>query len=305
MQPTPSSDTMSAPRVPIPNRDAADVRDVERVRAACDQILRNVDCPPTLAQLAARAGVSRFHFQRRFRAVMGVTPKQFAESCRHGRLKQGLRRAPRVTDAIYEAGYGSGSRVYERAATQLGMTPGQYRAGGQRVRITYATVASTLGRLMLAATDRGLCFVQFADSDAALLDMLRREFPRAELTPMATPPSRQFATWMAALRRHLDGRQPTQDLPLDLRATAFQLRVWTYLRSIPSGRVATYGEVAAALGRPTAARAVARACAANRLALVVPCHRVIRGDGHPGGYRWGTERKQALLDVERRRARRG
>ena len=283
-------------------RGAPDPRDVERVRAACEYIRARANGkPPTLAHLAARAGLSRFHFQRRFVAVMGVTPRQFAESCRVARLKYGLRRGATVTDAIYEAGYGSGSRVYEQAGAQLGMTPGQYRNGGKRLRITYATITSALGRLMVAATDRGLCFVQFADTDDALRTLLRCEFPHAVLEPMPTPPSRLFAAWMTALRDHLRGRAPRRELPLDLRATAFQLRVWTYLRTIPPGRVVTYGEVAAALGRPTAARAVARACASNPVALAVPCHRVIRGDGECGGYRWGAVRKQALLALERRR----
>jgi AraC family transcriptional regulator of adaptative response/methylated-DNA-[protein]-cysteine methyltransferase len=273
-------------------------RDVERVRQACVFIREHADAPPTLSGLAALAGVSRFHFQRTFRAVVGVTPKQFAESCRLARLKGGLRRQATVTDAIYDAGYGSGSRVYERAGSHLGMTPGQYRDGGRQVEITYATVASPLGRLMIAATDRGLCFVQFADSDHALLRMLREEYPSARLERMRQPAPPQFATWMAALRDQLRGKAPRAELPVDLRATAFQLKVWSYLRTIPAGQVATYGEVAAGIGRPTAARAVARACAANRVALAIPCHRVIRGGGDLGGYRWGVHRKRALLDRE-------
>jgi AraC family transcriptional regulator of adaptative response/methylated-DNA-[protein]-cysteine methyltransferase len=274
-------------------------RDAERVRAACAFIRAHVDHPPTLARLAEQAGLSRFHFQRTFRAVMGVTPKQFAEACRLQRFKGGLRARTRVTDAIYDAGYGSGSRVYERAGSQLGMTPGQYRDGGLDVRITYACAASPLGRLMVAATDRGVCFVQFGDSDEGLRRMLRDEYPRAHLEPMRTPRPRQFAAWMTAVRDQLRGRAPRHDLPLDLRATAFQLKVWTHLQTIPSGQVASYADVAAAIGRPGAARAVARACAANRVAVVVPCHRVIRGTGDLGGYRWGTERKRALLDRER------
>ena len=291
------------PRTPVrrppPPPAASAPRDAERVRAACAFIRAHVEDPPSLARLAERAGLSRFHFQRTFRAVMGVTPKQFAEACRLQRLKGGLRARTRVTDAIYDAGYGSGSRVYERAGRQLGMTPGQYRDGGLEVRITYACAASPLGRLMVAATDRGVCFVQFADSDEALLRMLRDEYPRAHLEPMRTPRPRQFAAWMLAVRDQLRGRAPRHDLPLDLRATAFRLEVWTYLQTIPRGRVASYADVAAAIGRPGAARAVAGACAANRVAVVVPCHRVIRGSGDLGGYRWGAERKRALLDAER------
>jgi AraC family transcriptional regulator of adaptative response/methylated-DNA-[protein]-cysteine methyltransferase len=277
-------------------------RDVARVRAACALIRDNVSHPPSLAHLAARAGLSRFHFQRTFRAVMGVTPKQFTEACRLSQFKGRLRTQPSVTDAIYEAGYGSGSRVYERADDQLGMTPGQYRHGGRHVEITYASVPTRLGRLMIAATDRGLCFVQFGDSDESLLALLRREYPEAVLEPMRTPRSRQFAAWMAAVREQLRGRPPRQELPVDLRATAFQLKVWSYLRTLPPGRVVTYGGVAAAVGQPGAARAVASACAANRVALAIPCHRVIRANGDLGGYRWGAGRKRTLLDLERRAA---
>jgi AraC family transcriptional regulator of adaptative response/methylated-DNA-[protein]-cysteine methyltransferase len=243
--------------------------------------------------------MSPFHFQRQFKAALGLTPRQFVESCRLQTLKGELRTQSSVTDAIYAAGFGSGSRVYERVDTRLGMTPMQYREGGKHVSISYVTVASALGRMMVGATDRGLCFVQFADSDAQLLELLHREYPSAQISTMAQPYPAQFLDWMNALEEHLRGQHPRLDLPLDLRATAFQMTVWRYLQSIPFGSVQSYSEVAAGIGRPSASRAVARACAANRVALVIPCHRVIRGTGELGGYRWGLERKRVLIDNER------
>jgi AraC family transcriptional regulator of adaptative response/methylated-DNA-[protein]-cysteine methyltransferase len=205
-----------------------------------------------------------------------------------------------VTAAIYEAGFGSGSRVYERVDTRLGMTPVSYREGGKNIAISYLAVNSDLGRMMLAATDRGLCFVQFADTDEELLSMLRAEYPAATIEPARNPYSAQFEKWMLALQEHLKGQEPSLDLPLDLRATAFQMKVWSYLQSLPYGSVQTYSEVAAGIGQPTAVRAVANACANNRVALIIPCHRVIRGNGDLAGYRWGVERKRSLLDRERR-----
>jgi AraC family transcriptional regulator of adaptative response/methylated-DNA-[protein]-cysteine methyltransferase len=271
----------------------------ERIRAACRYIERHSDSPLSLAGLARQAGLSQFHFQRVFRAAVGLTPRQYLEAARLGRFKRTLRRASGdVTEAVYEAGYGSSSRVYERADTRLGMTPRQYQRGGRDVAITYATIDSPLGLLMMGATDRGLCFLQFGDTREGLLDLLRREYPAASIEEMPSR-SADFAAWAEAIERHLAGRQPRLDLPLDIRATAFRMRVWRYLQSIPYGEVRSYGDVAAAIGQPTAARAVARACAANTVALAIPCHRVIRGSGEPGGYRWGLERKRALLAAEK------
>ena len=277
-----------------PDRAAAQVREL------CRYIETHPGDAPDLAELAARTGLSRFHLQRSFKAVTGVTPKEYVEICRVRLLKQSLRAAGDVTTAVYDAGFGSSSRVYERADTRLGMTPKQYRRGGEGVSITYAAADSPLGRLMIGATDRGLCFVQFGESDEELVVALRREYPAAAITPIAEPHSPAFDAWIAALNRHLAGKQPHLDLPLDIRATAFQMRVWNYLQSIPYGSVRSYGEVAAAIGQPKAVRAVAHACASNTVALAIPCHRVIRGTGELGGYRWGLERKRALLDLERR-----
>ncbi len=251
-----------------------------------------------LAALAARAGLSRFHLQRRFKAVAGVTPREYAEACRMRRLKSELRQSEDVTAAVYAAGFGSSSRVYERADTRLGMTPNQYRKGGEGMAISYACSPTPLGLMMLGATDRGLCFLQFGESEEALAAALHGEYPAAQIAPMSEERGEEFGQWMEQLRQHLEGLRPRLDLPLDIRATAFQIRVWNYLQGIPYGQVRSYAEVAAGIGSPTAARAVARACASNAVALVIPCHRVIRGSGEPGGYRWGLDRKEALLGRE-------
>ncbi len=270
-----------------------------QIQETCEYIRAHAQDSLSLSDLAARAKLSPFHFQRTFKAIAGVTPKQFVDACRLDSFKGALRSESSVTGAIYEAGFGSSSRVYERAGTRLGMTPGEYRDGGKGVRISCATADSPLGRMMIGATDRGICFLQFADRDDTLLDMLSREYPNATVTPMPDHRYPEFSEWILALRAHLENGEPHLDLPLDLRATAFQMRVWRYLQSIPSGSVESYAEVAAAIGQPTAARAVARACATNRVALVIPCHRVIRGTGELGGYRWGLDRKRTLIDRER------
>jgi AraC family transcriptional regulator of adaptative response/methylated-DNA-[protein]-cysteine methyltransferase len=236
---------------------------------------------------------------RRFKQVTGITPGEYAESLRMRRLKGALRESQDVTAAVYDAGFGSSSRVYERADTRLGMTPLQYRRGGQGVAITYATVHTALGLLAIGATDRGLCFVQFGESEAELSAALRREYPAAQIAPLEQPHPPDFTRWITALNEHLAGARPRLDVPLDIRATAFQMRVWNYLQSIPYGEVQSYGEVAAGIGKPSAVRAVARACASNTVALAIPCHRVIRGTGELGGYRWGLTRRRALIDRER------
>jgi len=269
------------------------------MRDLCRYIEQHSEERLDLAELAARAGLSRFHLQRSFKAAVGVTPKQYLEAQRVAKLKQGLRAAPNVAAAVYDAGFGSSSRVYERADTRLGMTPKQYRQGGEGVAISYAAVETPAGLLMIGATDRGLCFVQFGETQEELLEELRREYPAARVETMRRPYHADFQRWVEALSEHLRGARPRLDLPLDIRATAFQMRVWNYLQTIPYGEVQSYAEVAAGIGRPSAARAVARACAGNRVALVIPCHRVIRGTGELGGYRWGLVRKRALIDLER------
>lgn len=278
-----------------------ETRDVlaERMERICRYIETHSEEPLSLDALAERAAMSRFHFQRTFRSLVGVTPKQYLDAHRLRGLKTHLKSSADVTSAVYDAGYGSASRVYERADTRLGMTPKEYRSAGRGVRITYVSFETPLGLLMAGATDRGLCFVQFGDTHEQLSEMLRAEYPNAEFEPMREPRDPHFEAWVNALRNHLAGTHPHLDLPADIRATAFQLRVWKYLQSIPYGEVRSYTEVARGIGQPAAVRAVARACAANALALVIPCHRVIRGSGELGGYKWGLPRKRALIDRER------
>jgi AraC family transcriptional regulator of adaptative response/methylated-DNA-[protein]-cysteine methyltransferase len=269
------------------------------IRTMCGHIRMHSEEALPLAELARVAGLSPFHFQRTFKAITGVTPKQYLDACRLDALKGALRTQDSVTAAVYEAGFGSSSRVYERADTRLGMTPGEYRAGGKGTKISYACADSPVGRMMIGATDRGICFLQFASSDTELIEMLQREYPAARISAMPSPYHSDFEDWMTALRGYLDGSSMVVELPVDVQATAFQMKVWRYLQTIPSGSVESYGEVARGIGKPTAARAVARACATNRVALVIPCHRVIRGTGELGGYRWGLELKRALIDRER------
>jgi AraC family transcriptional regulator of adaptative response/methylated-DNA-[protein]-cysteine methyltransferase len=278
---------------PLGPADAAE----ERIREACRYIEEHCDETLTIQILAARAGLSAFHFQRTFKAAAGVTPKQFQAAARTARLKNGLRNAKEVTEAVYEAGYGSASRVYEHADAWLGMTPRQYREKGRGVSISYASVETAVGWMMIGASDRGLCFVQFGDSPEDLLGKLRKEYPAASCEP-SNPVSSELKTWIDALNCYLSGVPTLPNLALDIRATAFQTRVWKYLQTIPYGQVQSYGEVAEGLGAPKAARAVAQACASNTIALVIPCHRVIRGTGEMGGYRWGLDRKRALIDSE-------
>jgi AraC family transcriptional regulator of adaptative response/methylated-DNA-[protein]-cysteine methyltransferase len=275
------------------------VNELEQIRIVCSYIEQHSDEALTLDGLAARAGLSKYHFARRFKAVVGVTLKEYASAARLRRLKDGLKDDRSIDAAVYEAGYGSSSRVYENAARNLGMTPAQYRAAGRGVSISYAVLQTSLGPMLIAATDRGICFAQFGDSEKELRTKLRAEYVNAEIAPMQEPHHPDFAKWTDAIARYLAGERADLDLPLDVRATAFQMRVWKYLQSIPSGNVASYREVAAGIGRPKAARAVANAVARNPVAVIIPCHRVIRDSGALGGYRWGLERKRTLLDIER------
>jgi AraC family transcriptional regulator of adaptative response/methylated-DNA-[protein]-cysteine methyltransferase len=273
----------------------------EKLRQIRAYIRQNLDNREALKlpALSRHFGLSPFHFQRTFRSLAGVTPRQYVEDLRTETLKEDLRAQPSVTDAIYSAGFGSSSRVYERAGTNLGMTPKQYRAGGLAVEISYAAERTPLGPVMIGATDSGLCFVEFGESETELLAALRTEFPAATLVPMPSPRPPEFVEWVAALNGFLEGERAAARPPVALHGTAFQLKVWRYLQTIPRGSVQSYSEVAQAIGHPKAVRAVASACAANRVALLVPCHRVLRGDGGLGGYRWGLERKRALIDAER------
>ena len=260
---------------------------------------KHIDEAPAYEQLSKRAGVSPAYFHRSFKRVMGITPRQYTAQLRIKELKKTLRNGASVTDSIYAAGYGSSSRLYEKADAELGMTPGEYKAGGKGIAITYVCQeTAALGTMMIAATDRGLCFLQFGESEAALLVKLRSEFPSAVLSQATKPPHPHFVPWVEAIQKYISGHSSGLQLPLDLRATAFQMRVWTYLQQIPYGQVRSYSRIASDLGTPKAARAVAGACAANRVALLIPCHRVLRNNGDLGGFRWGLDRKLTLLDME-------
>jgi AraC family transcriptional regulator, regulatory protein of adaptative response / methylated-DNA-[protein]-cysteine methyltransferase len=269
---------------------------IDRIRRAC-VYLANVDGHLPLASLARRLGGSPYHLQRNFKRIVGITPRQYAEACRLERVKRGLRDRKSVTEASMDAGFGSSSRLYERAVPKLGMMPSTYRSGGAGVQIRFTTVESPVGRLLVAATERGVCLVSMGKSDAELRRALEREYPKASVT---RDPGK-LARWTRQILDHLAGRVPRIDLPLDVQATAFQWLVWEALAAIPYGSTRTYTDVAAAIGRPSAARAVARACSTNPVALAIPCHRVVPAAGGVGGYRWGASRKQALLAAERRR----
>lgn len=232
---------------------------------------------------------------RAFKRVLGITPKEYADAHRVARFKRELKRRKQVSPALYEAGYGSTSRVYERTHAQLGMTPATYARGGVGIDIVFVTVPTALGRLLVAATDRGVCRVMLGDNAAALEADLRREFDAARVRHEK---GGKLEGFVDAILSYLEGREPHLDLPLDIRATAFQRRVWQELQRIPFGETRTYTEVATSIGQPKATRAVATACGTNPVALIVPCHRVIRGDGELGGYRWGVERKRSLLEKE-------
>lgn len=247
------------------------------------------------AALAAEAGMSARRLQRIFRRVLGLTPRQYADAAKIGRFKRTARTAKDVAAALYGAGYGSSSRLYERAPELLGMTPASYRRGGRGVRIAFAVGPCALGRVLVAASARGACAIAFGDGDAALEAGLREEFPHADIRRDA----RALEPWVRAVARHVAGEEPHLDLPLDVRATAFQRRVWEALRAIPRGETRSYGGLARAIGAPGAARAVASACAANPVAMAIPCHRAVRADGEAGGYKWGIARKRALIERER------
>ena len=274
----------------------------EKFRQVSTYIRQNLENRDALKleALSRNFDLSPFHFQRTFKAIIGVTPRQYVEALRMQTLKEDLRTSPSVTDAIYSAGFGSSSRVYDRTDTKLGMTPKEYRSGGKDIEISYATAETSLGLVMLGATDRGLCFLEFGESEEELMESLLQEYPASSPVSMKKPYSEQFVGWMQALSNYLEGERQLSQIPLALHGTAFQLKVWRYLQTIPSGSVQSYSELASAIGKPRAVRAVASACAANHIAVVIPCHRVIRGDGGLGGYRWGLDRKRALLDTERR-----
>jgi AraC family transcriptional regulator, regulatory protein of adaptative response / methylated-DNA-[protein]-cysteine methyltransferase len=282
--------------------DAAEVAAdpwIDKIRRAC-VYLSNVEGHPSLATLASRLGGSPYHVQRNFKRIVGVSPREYADAVRLRAVKGRLRQAGDITGAMLDAGYGSSSRFYERAVPKLGMAPSTYRRGGAGMQIGYTIVDAanaSLGRLLVAATSRGVCAVAMGSSDAELTRALSREYPAATVAADAGA----LAQWTNAILAHLAGTEPRLDLPLDVQATAFQWQVWQALASIPYGETRTYAEVASAIGKPRAVRAVARACATNPVALAIPCHRVVPAAGGEGGYRWGVDRKKALLTREGRR----
>ncbi len=273
----------------------ADPDTVSLVADLCDYIQTNLETPLTLAHLGRQVGLSPAHLQRVFTRIVGLSPRRFADACRLDQLKSKLKGGDTVTTAMTAAGYGSSSRLYERAADRLGMTPGQYQKGGP-VAIRFTTGKCALGRVLLAATEKGICWLSFADTDKEAEAALRAEFPAATVSRG----NDELAPWLAELQRYLAGEQPHIELPLDVRATAFQRRVWDALLAIPYGETRSYKQVAEAIGAPTASRAVARACATNPVAVIVPCHRVIGTDGKLHGYAGGLHRKKKLLEGEKK-----
>jgi len=269
---------------------------IELVQRVCRLLNSNENESLKLPELASQAGVSQFHLQRTFKRVMGISPRQYLAARKIDNFKTLVRKGETVTNSLYESGFNSSSRLYEHASEELGMTPATYSRGGRGVDISYTTADSSMGRLLVAVTERGVCAVRMADSDADLEKDLREEFPNAEL-------KRDDSALRESVQKilnHLDKNEPRLDLPLDIKATAFQRQVWEHLREIPYGQTVSYGDVAKALGKPGAVRAVGRACATNPVALVIPCHRVVREDQSLGGYRWGLDRKKKLLDREKR-----
>jgi AraC family transcriptional regulator of adaptative response/methylated-DNA-[protein]-cysteine methyltransferase len=267
---------------------------LDLVREICRHIDAHLSEAITLNALGERFHVSPSHLQRVFKDYVGVSPQDYTEATRMDQLKRALRDGAAISDATYEVGFGSSSRVYEKAAPQLGMTPRRYQQGGGGARIRYTVVPCALGQVLVAATDKGVCAVKLGSDAAELERLLFSEFSAAEVAR----DDAAHREWVQAIVEFVAGRAPHLDLPLDVRATAFQKQVWNALQQIPYGETRSYAEVAAAIGQPAAVRAVAQACGANPTALVVPCHRVVRSDGSLGGYHWGVERKQALLKQE-------
>jgi len=280
-----------------PNEGSIADRHIAAVERACT-LIRASDALPTLVELAEAAHISRFHFHRVFKQVTGTTPRDWGQAYRLGRFTERLDAGEEIAAATYAAGFGASSRVYEAAPAALGMTPAVRRHGGRGETIRYTVVKTAVGCAIVAATGRGICMTALGDDRAGLEDELRRRFPAA----LIWPADAELAEWAERIVRFVTAPDAQPDLPLDIRGTAFQARVWRALQRIPPGRTASYSEIAAALGQPTAVRAVAGACAANKLALLVPCHRVVRNDGGLAGYRWGIARKRALLAREREAA---
>ncbi len=266
----------------------------ELIKSVCRYIELHMDEPVTLARLGAQFQQSPFHLQRTFKAVLGITPKEYADSCRMRGFRQKLKAGHSVTRAMHDAGYSSTSRLYSRTSSELGMEPAKYRRGAIAAPIRYACTDSPIGRMLIAATDKGICSIQFANSEEELEQGLKQEFPFA----VRRRGDQDLAELAAQVVHRISGVEPASTLPLDIQATAFQRRVWSHLQSIAFGKTQSYSEVAKAIRQPSAVRAVAHACATNPVAIAIPCHRVLRSNGNLGGYRWGLQRKKALLEIE-------
>ncbi|HTH38906.1 MAG TPA: bifunctional DNA-binding transcriptional regulator/O6-methylguanine-DNA methyltransferase Ada [Pyrinomonadaceae bacterium] len=277
-----------------PRTDEAVDPQVEKILKVC--ALLDSDDLYSLEDLADEVGLSSYHLQRSFKEIIGVSPKKYSEAKRMERFKSELRGGGDVTTAMYDAGFGSSSRLYEKASESMGMTPAAYKKGGQGVKINYSITDCELGRILVARTIKGLCNVAFADEDASLEENLRKEYPNAEVIKDA----KVLKGFVDEILNHLAGEKKRLDLPLDIQATAFQMKVWELLRKIPYGETVTYSQIAEKLGDTKKVRAVAQACANNRVAVVIPCHRVVGKDGKLTGYRWGVERKERLLARESR-----
>jgi AraC family transcriptional regulator of adaptative response/methylated-DNA-[protein]-cysteine methyltransferase len=277
-----------------PGEPSLAARHGAKIAQAC-RMIETAETPPTLAALADAVGLSPYHFHRQFKAALGITPKAYATAQRNAKVRTELSRSASVTQALYDAGFNSNGRFYAASTDTLGMSPRTYRAGGAGTEIRYATGTCSLGAILFAATGKGVCAVFLGDGPRKLLVELRQLFPRADLHEGDTA----FAALTAKAVACVEAPGEPFDLPLDIRGTAFQQRVWEALRRIPPGTTASYAEIADAIGAPDSARAVAGACAANKIAVAIPCHRVVRSDGSLSGYRWGVARKRALLAKER------
>ena len=270
---------------------------LELITRVTEFVNENLDGKLTLESLSREAGLSPFHFQRVFKKALGISPRQYVEAQRLERLKRSLNRGETVTDSVYDAGFTSTSRLYEKGSRTLGVHPGTFRRGGEGLSIQFTILGSPIGRLLLGATEKGICAVCIGGSDEAVESVLREDYYAADLARN----DEGMRSWAEHFLRYFEGQRFPTGLPIDVTGTAFQWRVWRALQSIPYGSTASYSGIAEAIGEPKAARAVARACATNRVAIVIPCHRVVGRDGGLHGYRWGMKRKRALLEQEARR----
>lgn len=286
-----SFNAQSDPAIPSDTNDSS----TQLVAEICSYLQEIHPEQVTLQALGQQFSVSPFHLQRTFKRIMGISPKQYADGLRVDEFKSNVRKGKSITESLYHAGFGSSSRLYERSDLHLGMTPTSYQNEGDGMAIFYSVVDSPLGKLLVAVTERGVCKVCLGDTEGVLIGELEYEFSKAE----RIRDDEEVGYWVEKIIAYLEGWQPDLDLPLDIRATAFQRRVWEELQQIPVGETRSYSDIAEAIGQPSAIRAVANACGKNPVALVIPCHRIIRKSGEMGGYRWGLERKQRLLEQER------